>query len=230
MATYISGRLGELLDTLKQARNAYGTGIASGMTAGLSKYVTAAEAWVADRARNIMNSTPGITWDQAVQYAGEEQNSLRQSNPYATTAGELVGSVALGAGIGKTAQAVGNVARGAGILGRALSSPVGQAGLRVAGSGVVGGVQAATNNQDVGEGVKTGLLGGVVGEGAGAVLSGVAQAGRKLQSLGYQKAVDYHFGTAVPAENAAKAAGLQDTLAQVRQYFSSANPDDATLS
>lgn len=135
-------------DTLSSLK-ALGTGVGQGMSAGTSKYVSAGLAWLADCARNIMNSTPGITWDQAVQYAGQEQQALAQQHPVATTAGQVAGSLVPGYGTAALA----------------AKFPAASAGINIYSGAAQGALQAMSSGQDPMTGAFVGGIGGIAGEG-----------------------------------------------------------------
>lgn len=199
--------------------------VSAGRTAtfGSAKYLAGGLNYLLAKARG-----EHPIFSDEVQHAQDVYNQLAQEHPVANVAGAVVGSVPAGVGIAQGAANIGRVAQGAGILGKAVASPIGQAGLRVAASGGYGAAQAAGNDQDMGEGGQAGLIGGVVGEGAGAVLSGAAQAGRKLIAAGKVRAIQQKWAGA-DAANQAKQDMLDQTLAKVKEFFPNANPSQGTL-
>ena len=163
-------------DNLRTKVEAAATGAVQGYTAGLSKYATAGMAYLADRARNMMDSTPGMTWEQALEYTKAEQQSLAEAAPLSYGAGAVAGAVANPIGraipLGKTS------ASWSGLLGR-LPQPLGGFGTMAAvGRGaaegaVYGGVAGFSNNEDLGEAAQGAALGGIVGGGVPLIAGGV---------------------------------------------------------
>jgi hypothetical protein len=143
---------------------AAGTGAVKGATLGTSKYMTAGMAYLADRARNLMNNTPGMTWKQAIQYTKAEQDSLAEKAPVAYYGGELAGTVANSVVTGGTGTAakVG------------LASPIGQGAIQ-------GAVSGFTNNEDLKE--------AAFGAGVGGTLGGLAKAAPIAQAKIMQSSV-----------------------------------------
>lgn len=127
------------------------TGLAKGATLGLSKYVTAGEAYLADNARALMKGNPGMTWDQALQYTKQEMDAHAQNNPGAFYGGQAAGTVLNAAATGG-ATVPQLMARGA----------------------IQGGVSGFSDNENLKDAATGAVIGGATGGAVGTIAKGAS--------------------------------------------------------
>lgn len=130
-----------------------GTGLVKGATLGLSKYITAGEAYLADNARALMKGNPGMTWQQALQYTKQEMDAQAEANPGAFYGGQAAGTVLNAAATG--------------------GATVPQLMVRGA---IQGGVSGYTDNENLGDAATGAILGAGTGGAVGGVAKGVGSA------------------------------------------------------
>lgn len=173
---------------------AAGTGAAKGVSAGLSTYVTAGEAWLADNARALMKGNPGMTWDQAVQYTREEMEAQAEANPKSFYGGQIVGAIA------SPINKVGGFVKGTG-----TAAAVGRGALTGATyGGISGGAETGT---PVGA-----AIGAFAGGVTGGALSGAAR--------GVQNTADAIASSAIVTKlKDAMALPKQQAAAMLQRYF-----------
>lgn len=164
---------------------AAGVGAGQGLSMGLGTYASAGEAWLFDRARNIFNSTPGISWEDAVKFSRDEINKTKEDNPNSYLAGNLTGSVV---GAGKLAKL---------LPGAAATTTLGRVG-NAAATGTVQGAStgfSANNYTNAEDAAKDTGIGAGFGAAAG-TLGGIFASG--LDKIGLSaaaKAIKDRFGT-----------------------------------
>lgn len=143
-------------------------GAGMGATAGLGKYPVAAIAWLTDRARNIMNDTPGVTWEQALKLTHDEINDTRAASPKSYTGGNIVGSVV---GAGKLSKML----PGAGASGLpGIANMAATGGIQGAATGFSENSGMENAGTDTAKGLGVGTLFGTLGGGAAAATETVA--------------------------------------------------------
>lgn len=130
-----------------------GTGLVKGATLGLSKYITAGQAYLVDAARGLMEGNPGMSWEQALEYTKQAQEQAAENNPKSFYGGQVAGTVLNAAATG--------------------GATVPQLAVRGA---IQGGVTGFTNNENLGEAAAGATIGAVTGGTVGAAAKGVGAA------------------------------------------------------
>lgn len=164
---------------------AAGVGAGQGLSMGLGTYVSAAEAYVFDRARNIFNSTPGISWEDAVKFSRAEINQTKEQDPKSYLVGNIGGSVV---GAGKLAKLLPGAAATstAGVIGNAAATGTVQGA--TTGFSANDYTNAVAAAKDTGLGAGFGAAAGTLG---GIFASGLSKSGLTKAA----QAIKDRFGT-----------------------------------